>query len=71
MKTEQVKNELVLVLDFGGQYKELIASGIRKKHVYSEIKPGSISAQEIKELAPIGIVLTGGPRSVYKNGAPL
>ncbi|MBS7402930.1 MAG: glutamine-hydrolyzing GMP synthase [Oscillospiraceae bacterium] len=71
MKTEQVKNELVLVLDFGGQYKELIASGIRKKHVYSEIKPGSISAQEIKELAPIGIVLTGGPRSVYKTGAPL
>ena len=74
MKTEgkqPEKNQLVLVLDFGGQYKELIASGIRRIHVYSEIKSGSITAQEIKDLAPIGIVLTGGPKSVYKPGAPL
>lgn len=74
MKTEDrqpAKNQLVLVLDFGGQYKELIASGIRRLHVYSEIKPGSITAEEIKALAPIGIVLTGGPKSVYKPGAPL
>ncbi len=66
-----MKNETVLVLDFGGQYKELIASGIRKAGVYSEIKPGNISVEEIRTIAPIGIVLTGGPKSVYKEGAPL
>lgn len=64
-------NQTVLVLDFGGQYKELIASLVRKLGVYSQIKPGSITAAEIKELSPVGIILTGGPRSVYKPGSPL
>jgi GMP synthase (glutamine-hydrolysing) len=64
-------SELVLVLDFGGQYKELIASTVRGLSVYSEIKPGSIPIDEIKRLDPIGIILTGGPSSVYLPGSPL
>ncbi len=62
--------QLVLVLDFGGQYKELIARSVRAQHVYSEIRPGHLSADEIRDLAPIGIILTGGPNSVYAPGAP-
>lgn len=63
-------NELILVLDFGGQYKELIARAVRSLSVYSEIRPGSISAEEIKALCPIGIILTGGPNSVYLPNTP-
>lgn len=63
-------NELVLVLDFGGQYKQLIARTVRGLSVYSEIMPGSTSAEEIRKLAPIGIILTGGPNSVYLADSP-
>jgi len=63
-------SELVLVLDFGGQYKELIASSVRGLSVYSEIIPGSTPAAEIKKLNPIGIILTGGPKSVYSSDSP-
>ena len=63
-------NETILVLDFGGQYKELIARAVRALNVYSEIKPGPLSADEIKHLSPIGIILTGGPNSVYLPEAP-
>ena len=63
-------SDLVLVLDFGGQYKELIAGAVRGLSVYSEIKPGSITADEVKRLNPIGIILTGGPNSVYLPGSP-
>ena len=63
-------NELVLVLDFGGQYKELIARSVRSMSVHSEIRPGNISADEIARLAPIGIILTGGPSSVYEPDSP-
>ncbi len=62
--------ELVLVLDFGGQYKELIARGVRSLSVYSEIHPGSLTAREIREMDPIGIILTGGPNSVYLPESP-
>ena len=65
-----MKNQTVLVLDFGGQYKELIASQIRKLGVYAMIRPGSLTAAEIRAIAPRGIVLTGGPKSVYKDGSP-
>ena len=57
------KNEMVAVLDFGGQYKELIARAVRGQSVYSEIIPGDIAAARLKELSPIGIILTGGPAS--------
>ena len=63
-------SELVLVLDFGGQYKELIASTVRGLSVYSEIRPCDTGIDEIKRLSPIGIVLTGGPNSVYLPGSP-
>lgn len=60
-----MRNELILVLDFGGQYKELIAGMVRKLSVYSEIHPGDLSVEEIRKMNPIGIILTGGPNSVY------
>ena len=63
-------SEFVLVLDFGGQYKELIASVVRGLSVYSEIHPGDTPVSEIKRLNPIGIILTGGPNSVYMPDAP-
>ncbi len=61
---------MVLILDFGGQYKELISRMTRSLGVYSEIRPGGTDAGELKRLAPIGIILTGGPGSVYAEGAP-
>jgi len=63
-------NQLVLVLDFGGQYKELIARSVRSLSVYSEIRSGNITADEVKKLAPIGIILTGGPNSAYLEDSP-
>jgi len=66
---ENNKKEFILVLDFGGQYKELIARTVRELHVYSEIKPGYIPASEIKKMSPSGIILTGGPKSVYADNA--
>ena len=65
-----MKNQTVIVLDFGGQYKELIARRIRECKVYSVIKPGSTPLDEIKAMNPIGIVLTGGPNSVYDEASP-
>lgn len=66
----QNHNETILVLDFGGQYKELIARSVRDHKVYSLVKPGEISAEEVKNINPIGIILTGGPNSVYGDAAP-
>lgn len=62
--------ELILVMDFGGQYKELIARTVRGLKVYSEIHPGNIKADKIRQLNPIGIILTGGPNSVYLPESP-
>jgi GMP synthase (glutamine-hydrolysing) len=63
--------ELVLVLDFGSQYSQLIARRIRELGVYSELHPFNLSIDRIKALNPRGIVLSGGPSSVYANDAPL
>ena len=63
-------NQVLLVLDYGGQYKELIARVVRGLKVYSEIRSGQLSADEIRKIDPIGIILTGGPQSVYRDGAP-
>ncbi|MDR0197042.1 MAG: glutamine-hydrolyzing GMP synthase [Oscillospiraceae bacterium] len=65
------RDEFILVLDFGGQYKELIARAVRGLSVYSEIKPGDLSLDEIKGMNPAGIILTGGPKSVYLPGSPV
>ena len=63
-------NQTILVLDFGGQYKELIARRVREMNVLSIIKPGDTSLDEIRSIDPIGIILTGGPNSVYAKDAP-
>ncbi len=63
-------HERVLVLDFGGQYDQLIARRIRDLKVYCDLKPSDMTAEEVKAYAPIGIVLTGGPNSVYAENAP-
>ncbi|MCR5825030.1 MAG: glutamine-hydrolyzing GMP synthase [Oscillospiraceae bacterium] len=63
-------HETVLILDFGGQYNQLIARRVREQHVYCELRPFSMRLDEIKALAPIGIIFTGGPRSVYDETAP-
>ena len=59
--------ETVLILDFGAQYSQLIARRVREQNVYCEVKPCSISPDEIRRLAPIGIILSGGPQSVYES----
>ena len=64
------KRELVLILDFGGQYTQLIARRIREQRVYCEIHPCTISFEELHALSPRAVVLSGGPSSVYDEGAP-
>ena len=65
-----MKNELILILDFGGQYNQLIARRVRECKVYSEVVPYNITIEEIKEKAPKGIIFTGGPASVYGEDSP-
>ena len=62
--------ELILILDFGGQYNQLIARRIRECNVYSEVVPFNISLEKIKEKNPKGIIFTGGPASVYGEDSP-
>ncbi|PDH67740.1 MAG: glutamine-hydrolyzing GMP synthase [Acidimicrobiales bacterium MED-G01] len=69
----QVDNahETVLVVDFGAQYAQLIARRVREARVYSEIVPNTITAEEIARRAPAAIILSGGPKSVHIDGAPI
>ena len=60
----------VLILDFGGQYNQLIARRVRECNVYCEVKPYTMSLDEIRIFAPIGIIFTGGPGSVYRVDSP-
>ena len=60
----------LLVLDFGSQYTQLIARRVRELGVYSEIHPFNYSIEQIKQLQPVGIILSGGPMSVYEKDAP-
>ncbi|GGK26601.1 GMP synthase [glutamine-hydrolyzing] [Caldalkalibacillus thermarum] len=62
--------EMIVVLDFGGQYNQLIARRIRELGVYSELLPYHVPADKIRELNPKGIIFSGGPNSVYDEGAP-
>jgi GMP synthase (glutamine-hydrolysing) len=62
--------QLVLILDFGSQYTQLIARRVREQKVYSEIHPFNISLDRIRAMQPTGIILSGGPSSVYDEGAP-
>ena len=62
--------QCLLVLDFGSQYTQLIARRVRELGVYSEIHPFNYSIDQITQLRPIGIILSGGPMSVYEKDAP-
>ncbi len=66
----RLADEKVLVLDFGSQYAQLIARRVREQNVYCEIVRHDISAARVRELTPMGIILSGGPASVYADGAP-
>src|SRR6202162_4245988 len=61
----------VVVLDFGGQYTQLIARRIREQQVFSSILPCTAAIEEIRRLEPAGLVLSGGPSSVYDPSAPV
>ena len=65
-----MKNQTVLVVDFGGQYNQLIVRTVRNLGVYAELVPNTITIEKIKSYDPIGIIFTGGPHSVYKEDSP-
>ena len=65
-----MQHEIVLVLDFGGQYNQLIARRVREQSVYCDLKPCDMTIEEIKQYAPKGIIFTGGPNSVYDENSP-
>src|ERR1700719_4532335 len=60
----------VIVLDYGGQYSQLIARRVRECGVFSELLPHHVGVEEIKRRRPKGVILSGGPASVYEEGAP-
>ena len=64
-------HQLVLILDFGSQFTQLIARRVRENRVYCEVHPFDLAVEEIRKRAPIGVILSGGPQSVYDAGAPL
>ena len=66
-----MNSDMIIVLDFGGQYNQLIARRVRECNVYCEVHPYTLSLDKIKELAPKGIILTGGPNSVFAENAAL
>ena len=62
--------EMIAILDFGSQYGQLIARRVREQNVYSRICPAGIPADELAQMPLMGIILSGGPASVYQPGAP-
>lgn len=65
-----IHSEKILILDFGSQYTQLIARRVREAHVYCELHPFDMTMDAIRVFAPKGIILSGGPKSVYEEGAP-
>ena len=65
-----MNKEMIIVLDFGGQYNQLIARRVRECNVYAEVHPYTLSLDKIKEMNPKGIIFTGGPNSVYGEESP-
>ena len=65
-----MNNQKVLILDFGGQYNQLIARRVRACHVYCEVRPWTMTLEEIRAYDPVGIIFTGGPNSVYAEHSP-
>ena len=65
-----MQHQRVLILDFGGQYNQLIARRVRELNVFCDLLPSDMSLKKIKEYNPIGIIFTGGPNSVYDADSP-
>jgi GMP synthase (glutamine-hydrolysing) len=61
---------MILIIDFGSQYNQLIARRVRENHVYCLIEPPTLKANAIKRLNPEGIILSGGPASIYEKNRP-
>jgi len=70
VETQSQLNQAIVVLDFGAQYSQLIARRIREQKVFSVVLPFNATLAEIRSYSPVGIVLSGGPSSVYDKGAP-
>src|SRR5512143_265639 len=70
VRNSSVETQSIVVLDFGAQYSQLIARRIRENKVFSVVLPFNASLDEIRSYSPAGIVLSGGPSSVYDKGAP-
>jgi GMP synthase (glutamine-hydrolysing) len=68
--TDQINRQMIVILDFGSQYSELIARRIRETQVYSEVLSYRTTAEDLRQLSPKGIILSGGPSSVYDQAAP-
>ncbi len=68
---EPTARDAIAIVDFGSQYSQLIARRVREHHVYCELIPHDVSAERLAALAPKGFILSGGPASVYAEGAPL
>ncbi|HEX9945200.1 MAG TPA: glutamine-hydrolyzing GMP synthase [Thermoanaerobaculia bacterium] len=66
----EAQHQTVLILDFGGQFTQLIARRVRENRVYCEVHPFDLPVEEIRRRKPIGLILSGGPQSVYEQGAP-
>ena len=66
-----MEKEMIVVMDFGGQYNQLIARRIRECNVYCEVHSYNIGLDKLREMNPKGIIFTGGPNSVYAEGSPL
>jgi GMP synthase (glutamine-hydrolysing) len=64
------REQTILVLDFGSQFSQLIARRVREANVYCELVPGTTPWSELKKRTPAGLILGGGPASVYEPGAP-
>jgi GMP synthase (glutamine-hydrolysing) len=69
--SQDIHGEKILILDFGSQYTQLIARRVREAHVYCELHPFDMDLQAIRAFEPSGIILSGGPKSVYEDGAPV
>lgn len=69
-RSAYMDKETVIVLDFGGQYNQLIARRVRECHVYCEVHPCTAGLEQIKAMNPKGIIFTGGPNSVYGEDSP-
>ena len=70
LRNSSVETQSIVVLDFGAQYSQLIARRIREQNVFSVVLPCNATLEEIRSYSPVGIILSGGPSSVYDKDAP-